>query len=59
MMFTMKPELRESCRESPLTMAQITTEALFEEVDTNGDRVLTLDEFRAWFNRDTQALAEL
>ena len=59
MIFSMKPELHDSCRENPESLALITTENLFQEMDENGDRVLTLAEFKAWYKRETANTEEL
>ncbi|CAG9326717.1 unnamed protein product [Blepharisma stoltei] len=51
-MFAARPELRSQCGETPETLAQITVESIFQEIDVNNDRVITLPEFKAWYNKE-------
>lgn len=50
-MFATRPELSQRCGETPEAMAQITVESIFREIDVNNDRVITLPEFKAWYNK--------
>ena len=53
MAFALNPKLRAEIGAEPESLATATTEALFLELDTDKNNVISLDEFKAWYSGKT------
>lgn len=53
MAFALNPKLRTELGTEPESLATATTEALFLELDTDKNNVISLDEFKAWYSGET------
>ena len=52
MAYSVNPSLEQEMGESADTMAMVTTESIFRQLDTDQNRVISLDEFRSWFRSE-------
>lgn len=50
MAFALNPKLRTELGTEPESLATVTTESIFRELDTDKNNVISLDEFKAWYS---------